>query len=53
MDGEGRICPARTMVGPAVEQSFTDTTETMKRMTGKFAREIGTEQQPGKGRGGR
>lgn len=37
----GIIFAARTMVRPAVEQSFTDATESMTTMTSKFKASIG------------
>lgn len=37
----GIIFAARTLVRPAVEQSFTDATDTMTRMTGVFNEKLG------------
>lgn len=37
----GIIFAARTLVRPAVEQSFTDATDTMNRMTGVFNEKLG------------
>ena len=37
----GIILAARTMVRPAVEQSFTDATDSMERMTGVFSEKLG------------
>lgn len=37
----GIIFAARTLVRPAVEQSFTDATDTMNRMTSKFNSQLG------------
>ncbi|MCK4912879.1 MAG: hypothetical protein KAS05_04055 [Candidatus Omnitrophica bacterium] len=37
----GIIFAARTMVKPAVEQSFTDATDSMNRMTSKFSSQLG------------
>ncbi len=37
----GIIFAARSMVRPAVEQSFTDATTSMNRMTGKFNSQLG------------
>ncbi len=37
----GIILAARTLVRPAVEQSFTDATDTMNTMTSKFNTNIG------------
>ena len=41
----GIIFAARTMVRPAVEQSFTDATDTMNRMTSKFSSQLGGGEQ--------
>jgi Flp pilus assembly pilin Flp len=37
----GIILAARTMVRPAVEQSFTDATDSMEAMTSKFKTQLG------------
>lgn len=37
----GIILAARTMVRPAVEQSFTDATDSMKAMTSKLSSQLG------------
>ena len=37
----GIIFAARSMVRPAVEQSFTDATSSMNRMTSKFNSQLG------------
>jgi len=37
----GIIFAAKSMVRPAVEQSFTDATDSMNRMTGKFSSQLG------------
>jgi len=37
----GIILAAKTMVRPAVEQSFTDATDTMSKMTSKFSSQLG------------
>ncbi len=37
----GIIFAARTLVRPAVEQSFTDATDTMNRMTTRFNTQLG------------
>ena len=41
----GIIFAARTMVKPAVEQSFTDATDSMTSMTSKFNSQIGGGEQ--------
>ena len=37
----GIIFAARTLVRPAVEQSFTDATDTMNKMTSRFNSQLG------------